>query len=107
MCRHQLVELEAYLDAFREQKTEIIAVTSDRRHILEETAVRLDLSFPMLADPDLQMTILYGVLHPIQFLPRPAVFIIDQTGTIRYRYIGRGVHDRPPAEALVDILKHL
>jgi len=101
------VELEAYLDDLREQNAEIIAVTSDKRNALEATVTRLALSFPILADPDRRITILYGVLHPIQFLPRPAVFIIDKTGTIRYRYIGQDVHDRPPAEALLEILKHL
>jgi len=101
------VELELYREAFGELNTHIISVTSDKKDILEETATRLDLSFPIVADPDLQITILYGVLHPIQFLPRPAVFVIDQTGTIRYRYIGESVHDRPPAETLLDVLKHL
>ncbi len=99
--------MESYLDAFSELNAEIIAVTSDKQQTLEETAVRLRLTFPVIPDPDHRITLVYGVLHPIQFLPRPAVFIIDRKGTIRYRYIGQDVHDRPPAEALLKALKHL
>ena len=101
------MELESYLDQFQAHNTEIIAVTSDKRPIVEATVTRLELTFPMLADPDLRITILYGILHPMEFLPRPATFVIDQSGKVRYRYIGQDVHDRPPAEALLEILKRL
>jgi peroxiredoxin len=47
------------------------------------------------------------VLHPKEGMSRPATFIIDKRGVIRYRHIGKDFSDRPPIKGLLQALAWL
>lgn len=61
----------------------------------------------MLSDPERRIIKLYGVLHPEQNIARPSVFIVDEKGIVRHRYIGKDYTDRPSIQSLLMVLRWL
>ena len=57
-------------------------------------------SFPFLLDEDRSVTKQYGIYHRLGLdainIARPACFVIDRTGIIRFVYVGRTQLDRAP-----------
>lgn len=72
-----------------------------------QTKLSLKLSFDVLADSKRKIIQLYGILHPDENLARPAVFLIDQRGYLRFRYIGSNAADRPTNARIINALKWL
>jgi alkyl hydroperoxide reductase subunit AhpC len=50
---------------------------------------------------------LYGVLHPEEGVSRPATFIIDPGGLVRFQHVGKNVADRPSPVLLLNNLRWL
>lgn len=76
-------------------------------------AERLKLNFPLLSDPDRRVVQLYGVEerktgegYP-PGIANPAVFVVDSTGKIRFKYVSRDYADRPPNSTLLAALRGL
>ncbi len=69
------------------------------------------ISFPVLCDPDLAVINRYGVFHvdePHGYIAaRPAVFIIDEWGIVRYCHVGEHSRDRPAIGTLLLALESL
>jgi peroxiredoxin len=67
----------------------------------------MKLDFPVLSDPELKAIDLYGVRHAVAGFretadtARPAVYIIDRRGTIRYRNLADNWRIRPRPEQLL------
>lgn len=58
-------------------------------------AKRLDVEFPLLSDPDVQVITSYGVKMKDEVLAVPATFVIGEDRTILWRYVGESRPDRP------------
>ena len=77
--------------------------------LLKETGFKADdLKFPLLMDPSLTVSAAYGVafhmrIH-VELSNRPATFIIDREGVIRYARRAKTFADRPTPE---DVVKEL
>jgi peroxiredoxin len=56
---------------------------------------KLILPFSLLADVDGEVIKRYGIWDEKGEISRPAIFVIDQTGTVRYAYVGEDFADRP------------
>ncbi len=71
------------------------------RHYIEETG----LPFDILIDERRDMLRAYGVWHRVGIdawnISRPAVFLIDQDGSIRYSFIGDNQREFPTQEELL------
>jgi len=70
-----------------------------------------DVSFPLLLDPSLTVSATYGVenqmrIH-IEISNRPATFIIDKEGVIRFEQKGKTFGDRPGVSDILEELKKL
>jgi peroxiredoxin len=61
---------------------------------------KLVLPFSLLSDPDGDLSRLYGVWHDEHRIARPAIFVIDAAGTVRYAYVGEDFADRRGDEPL-------
>jgi peroxiredoxin len=61
---------------------------------------KLLLPFSLLSDPDGEVSRLYGVWHEEQAIARPAIFVLDRNGVVRYAYVGDDFADRPGDEAV-------
>lgn len=103
------------LNAIRGLNAELLAVDPHEswsaRFLLKETGLSTDdLQYPLLTDPSLTVSATYGVafqmrIH-VEISNRPATFIIDTSGVIRYARRGRTFGDRPtPAQVVAELKK--
>ena len=86
----------------------IMAESQDRMHEFLENH---RYPFPVLSDVRRIVTKEYGVYVRVNFesvnIARPAEFVLDADGTIRYTYIGRIQTDFPPDEEIFAVLDGL
>ena len=84
----------------------VVAQSSEvvRRYI-EETG----LPFNILVDESRDVLKAYGVWHPVGLaswnIARPALFLIDPTGTIRYSFVADRQHEFPSHEEILAALR--
>ena len=82
------------------------------RHLLKRTGLSSDdIHFPLLMDPSQTVSATYGVafqmrIH-VEVSNRPATFIIDKNGFIRYARRAQTYADRPTLKQIVEQLKKL
>ena len=63
---------------------------------------KLILPFSLLADVDGDAIRRYGVWDEKGQISRPAIFVIDPGGVVRYRYVGEDFADRPGDQPVHD-----
>ena len=116
MCHGQLAQLREKISAIREAGAELLAVdpheTWASRTLLKDTGFgAADVSFLLLLDPALTVSATYGVpfqmrIHT-ELSNRPATFIIDRQGVLRYARRAAAFNDRPSVDQLLMELKEL
>ena len=84
--------------------SKIIAISTDGKDEINRSVGELGVKFLLISDKHRKIIKLFGVLHPDEGISRPAVFVIDKKGLIRYRKIGRDYTDRPTVKLLIQIL---
>ena len=77
----------------------VLAVSADDLSGAQGAAQSWGPPFPILYNPDKTVIDTYGVRAGN--IANPSTFLIDKSGTIRWRYIGGGKTDRPPAAAVI------
>lgn len=86
----------------------IIAVSPDQPEQNGELIAKLGLDFPVLSDPEMEVTDLYGVRHLAAMgakdLPYPTTFVIDAAGMLRRRFDNATYQVRPEPRAVTDAL---
>ena len=81
------------------------------KYLLKETGLEADdVSYPLLMDPSLTVSASYGVAFQMRIHTeesnRPATFIIDRQGILRYAKRGAAFGDRPtPADIESELAK--
>ena len=76
------------------------------KHFLKDVGLESgDVGYPLLTDPALTVSATYGVsmqmkIH-VELSNRPATFIIDREGVIRYERRAKTFSDRPKPDDLV------
>ena len=76
------------------------------RHMLKEAGFEAkDLHVPVLADPANVVAATYGVAFQMQIHTevsnRPAVFVVDRAGVIRFAQRAKSFNDRPTPDAIL------
>lgn len=92
---------------FRGLDTEVLAASPDNMHKAKYSADRYKIPFKLLCDPKMNVIKEYGVFDDLYDGAEASVFIIDRSGRIRYKYIGRAPRDIPPNEVLLDVIRKL
>jgi peroxiredoxin len=76
------------------------------RRYIEETG----LPFNILIDESRDVLKAYGVWHRIGIdalnIARPALFVVDPTGAVRYSFVADKQHEYPSPEEIVEALKN-
>lgn len=62
---------------------EVIGASTDDPNVQRDFAASLDVTYPMVGDPDRKLTSQYDVLWPIIRVARRVTYVIDHTGMIR------------------------
>jgi peroxiredoxin len=82
-CRDEMPYMENSYQEYKDQGFEILAVNFDESPLVIERFVdRFGLTFPILLDPGLQVSQVFGVRE------LPATFLIDENGVVIERRIG-------------------
>lgn len=98
----QLGELQSQLPRFDQRNAQILALSVDRQSDSLAMASRLNLQFPLLADPQQTAVNAFRVQNPdTRELALHAVYIVDSAGEIFYRKVGLR---RPTSNELIDAI---
>jgi peroxiredoxin Q/BCP len=96
------------MDDLRARGAQVIAVVVDPVSKNAEVATHFGLTFPILADPDLTAIGRWGVRHAQGAqggdIARPATFVIDANGQVRWRDLTESYRRRPSPD---DVLRAL
>jgi peroxiredoxin len=86
------------------QGTQVLAVVVDPVEQNAKVVEQLGLSFPILADTQRRVVDAYDLRHdagPPGGMARPATFVIDRAGIVRWRNLAESYRVRPSAAAVV------
>ena len=95
---------------FKKRNVQVVAVDPHEsyrvRHMLRSVGHRAEeLTFPILADPAHTVSATYGVAFQMnihtEWSNRPATFLIDKDGVIRFERRAKTFSDRPKPEDLL------
>lgn len=106
-CQLMLVDLSRHYERIRELGAEVAAVSTVQLQELDAVIKMGEPKFPICADADAAIVQRYGVYDTLWRHPKPAAFLIDRQGVIRYRHIAEQQTDLPRAEELVEHLASL
>lgn len=116
MCHGQLAQLRDKLSEIHEAGAELVAVDPHElwasKSLLKETGLSTeDLHYPLLTDPALTVSATYGVAFQMrihtEWSNRPAAFIIDRDGILRYAQRAQTFSDRATAGVILAELARL
>jgi peroxiredoxin len=84
-----LRSFQQQLDQFHKRGVEVVAISVDSPGESQKLCQSRGYTFPFLSDPKAETIRQYGVLHPKggedgKDIARPAEFVVDATGTIRW-----------------------
>jgi len=103
-CCTQMTELAREIDTFRALNVRLIAISADdfvgANDMCNDTGGVIDI----LSDPSSTAIQQLGLADRDDMvdhvIARPAVFIVDSDGIVRYRYVSRSATDRPTSALL-------
>jgi peroxiredoxin len=98
-CRDQLTHLAREINTFRALGVRLVAISADdfvgANDMCNDTGAVIDI----LSDPDASAIQQLGLsdreVDIDHVIARPAVYIVDSEGIVRYRYVSRSATDRP------------
>jgi len=104
-----MAQFESLKQQFADAGVTVIFVAAEKRAGMfkpERFFQKHPSSFPFLLDEDRSVTKAWGVYQRLGSdainIARPATFIVDSRGTVRWIYVGTSQHDRASIEAVVD-----
>ena len=114
-CNQQLAAIASDIQQFKDAGATIVAVSGEEVDKGKDLLKKLNLPFVLLSDTKFEGIDRYGVRDPnpherlkaigISQLSKPAAFVIDETGVVRYKYVGKNASDRPKNEDLLKAIK--
>lgn len=104
-CRSQLLGLAGAQTGFQQYGVQIIAISSDDASGAALMTGVIHHAFPILVDNDACVIRHLDLVdrHEVRRVPiaLPSVFLVDDSGTVRYHYVGAAREDRPRTELLL------
>lgn len=82
------------------------------KYLLKEAGVPTDkVNYPVLMDPSMTVSAAYGLAFQMRIhverSNRPATFIIDKEGIVRFAQRAERFNDRPTPKKIVEVLESL
>lgn len=126
-CNKALSRLQDSLQLIKDKGATLLAVSPEKAEGISKTTEKTNAEFSVLHDEDLKIMKAYDVAFEVpentitryknagldieknngengRYLPVPAVYIIDQESTIRYRFFETDYKKRPSVQELLDNL---
>lgn len=104
--------IEKYLPEFQAAGIRPIAISVDAPAVSRNLAGKAGYTFPILCDANAQVIRQYHLLHSGagpdgSDIARPAEFLIDSTGTVRWRNLTEDIRIRARADEMLAVAKSL
>jgi peroxiredoxin len=116
-CNQQLAAISQDYSKFKELDTTVVAVSCEEIEKGKRLLQKLALPYALLSDTQFEGIDRYGVreTNPSEQLrasgitshSKPSSFIIDESGIVRYKYVGKNAQDRPKNEDLLRVLAEI
>jgi peroxiredoxin len=107
-CRGQLADVNSRLAEFEALGLSVIAVSVDEVPLIKQFADAGEIGYTMLADPNGDINEELGIRdtqYPVGSaafgVPRPLLYVIDRSGTIRARYMEPTYRTRPDLDTVL------
>jgi peroxiredoxin len=84
-----------------------VAISADPPDISREHAQKSGYTFTLLSDENMETIHRYDVFDPEQNVARPAEFLLDATGTVRWRLLTGGYYVRARPEQVLEAARSL
>ena len=96
------------IDRFRQLGASVVAIAPDTTEGVRRFVRDSDYPFSLLADADHAVFDAYDVVSRLSSLgQRPALFIVDQTGVVRFDSIGTQQWEIPSNDSVLAVLSSL
>lgn len=113
-CMRQLADVNARLAEFEALGLSVVSVSVDEVPLIKAFHDEQDIGYTMLADPAGEINEELGIRDP-QYpvgsaafgVPRPTLYVIDTSGTIRARYMEPTFRTRPDLDVVLPELAKL
>ena len=106
LCRQRLRALDEHIGAYRRLGARVVAVTLDDAETAKATADELDLDLPLIS-VDRATFDAWGLWPADEAWPRPAAFVLDASGAVRFGHVGLNAADRVEDVVLLAVLGRL
>jgi peroxiredoxin len=107
-CQGQLVDANRHVAQFRALGIDVVSISVDDVPEIAKFAAAQKIEYPMLADPTGDINLSLGIRdeqYPVgsaQFgVPRPTLYVVDRSGTIRLRCMEPTYRTRPDLDAVL------
>lgn len=113
-CKAQLVDVNTRLPEFAAQGLSVTTISVDEVPLIKKFADEQSIGYTMLSDPNGDINEELGIRdtqYPVGSaafgVPRPTLYIIDRSGTIRARYMEPTFRTRPDLDVVLAETKEL
>lgn len=110
-CRKQLISLNTHAEEFSNASTQLVGIFCQKDEPVKKWASSNNIKIPLLIDEDRVVAKTYGVYVRIAWdsfnIARPANFLVDRSGHIRFVYVSSSQWDRCDVDALLAQAKNL
>jgi len=90
---------------------QVVAIVAQRSEKVRRYHAERNLPFTILIDDSRDTVKAYGVWHRVGLdawnIARPAVFLVDAAGTIRYRFVASSQFEFPTHEQILEQIRAL
>ena len=106
-CNAELRGIQARLSDFTTRGVRPVAISADTPDVTRRLVQESGYGFTFLSDATLEAIRRYDVLFESGTMPRPAAFLIDTTGTVRWRAVTESMFVRPRPESILEAVSLL
>jgi len=112
LCNSELRGFERALNEFHARGVEVVAISVDSNEDSRKLGASQGYTYPFLSDGKAEVIRRYGVLHPRggadgQDIARPAEFLVDAAGTIKWVNLTDDIRVRARPENALRVVDQL
>ncbi|MQA92074.1 MAG: redoxin domain-containing protein [Gemmatimonas sp.] len=104
LCRVQLEQMQDNKAAYDRADAALVAVTLDPPNLSRAWIDDVSLDFPLVSVDSVTFRT-WGAISAERAVPRPATYVLDGLGIVRFKHVGRNASDRTTDAEVIAILE--